>query len=83
MELLEFLNYHKESGTSYSTLSEVLDSVLLPWRVKNKYDTMTSSNENIFRVTGHLCGEFYGHRWIPPMPVSKTFCKRCEVNIYQ
>ena len=21
--------------------------------------------ENIFRVTGHLCGEFTGHRWIP------------------
>ena len=27
--------------------------------------TMTSSNGNIFRVTGHLCGEFTGHRWIP------------------
>ena len=26
---------------------------------------MTSSNENIFRVTGLLCGEFTGHRWIP------------------
>ena len=26
---------------------------------------MTSSNENIFRVTGHLCGEFNGHWWIP------------------
>ena len=26
---------------------------------------MTSSNENIFRVTGHLCGEFTGHRWLP------------------
>ena len=26
---------------------------------------MTSSNGNIFRVTGHLCGEFIGHRWIP------------------
>ena len=25
---------------------------------------MTSSNGNIFRVTGHLCGEFTGHRWI-------------------
>ena len=23
---------------------------------------MTSSNGNIFRVTGHLCGEFTGHR---------------------
>ena len=26
---------------------------------------MTSSNGNIFRVTGHLCREFTGHRWIP------------------
>ena len=26
---------------------------------------VTSSNGNIFRVTGHLCGEFTGHRWIP------------------
>ena len=26
---------------------------------------MMSSNGNIFRVTGHLCGEFTSHRWIP------------------
>ena len=26
---------------------------------------MTSSNGNIFRVTGPLCGEFTGHLWIP------------------
>ena len=26
---------------------------------------MTSSNGNIFRVTGPLSGEFTGHRWIP------------------
>ena len=25
---------------------------------------MASSNENIFRVTGPLCGEFTGNRWI-------------------
>ena len=28
------------------------------------YVMMTSSNGNIFHVTGHLCGEFTGHRWI-------------------
>ena len=28
-------------------------------------DMITSSNGNIFRVTGPLCGEFTGHRWIP------------------
>ena len=32
---------------------------------KNIYAMMTSSNGNIFRVTGPLCGEFTGHRWIP------------------
>ena len=26
---------------------------------------MTSSNGNIFRVTGHLCRKFTGDRWIP------------------
>ena len=26
---------------------------------------MASLNGNIFRVTGPLCGEFIGHRWIP------------------
>ena len=30
---------------------------------------MTSSNGNIFRVTGHLWREFGSHRWIPlPKP---------------
>ena len=28
-------------------------------------DMMTSSNGNIFRVTGPLCRDFTGHRWIP------------------
>ena len=31
-----------------------------PW-----FAMMTSSNGNFFRVTGHLCGEFTDHRWIP------------------
>ena len=26
---------------------------------------ITSSNGNIFRVTGPLCGEYTGHLWIP------------------
>ena len=33
-------------------------------RPNGRYMTM-SSNWNIFRVTGLLCGEFTGHRWIP------------------
>ena len=31
---------------------------------------MMSSNGNIFRVTGPLCGEFTGHRWIPHTKIS-------------
>ena len=31
---------------------------------------MTSSNGNIFRVTGLLCGKFTGDRWIPRTKVS-------------
>ena len=34
------------------------------FKIVTKY-TMTSSNGNIFCVTGHLCGEFTGPRWIP------------------
>ena len=34
----------------------------------------TSSNGNIFHVTGLLCGEFTGERWIPPQrPVMQSF----------
>ena len=40
------------------TLVEVDDSYQLNILI------MTSSNGNIFRVTGHLCGKFTGHRWI-------------------
>ena len=31
---------------------------------------MTSSNANICRVTGHLCGEFTSHRWLPQIKAS-------------
>ena len=37
---------------------------------------MTSSNGNIFRITGPLCGEFTGLRWIPlpaQRPVTRSF----------
>ena len=35
---------------------------------------MTSSNGNIFRVTGHLCGEFTGRRWIPGALMFSLIC---------
>ena len=37
------------------------------WIMENM---MTSSNVNIFRITGLLCGEFTGHRWIPLIKAS-------------
>ena len=37
-----------------------------------KLSMTTSSNGNICRVTGHLCGEFTGHRLIPPTKASDT-----------
>ena len=36
---------------------------------------MTSSNEKNFRVTGPLCGEFTGHRWIP---LTKAMTRRFD-----
>ena len=36
------------------------------WKfLQNFLVMMTSFNGNFFRVTGHLCGEFIGHQWIP------------------
>ena len=38
------------------------------------FNMMTSSNENIFRVTGHLCGEFTGPGEFPTQrPVTRSF----------
>ena len=39
----------------------VADEVAL---IRNQVIVMKSSNGTIFRVTGHLCGEFTGHRLI-------------------
>ena len=37
----------------------------IPCVISVLVDMMTSSNGNIFCVTGPLCGEFTGHQWIP------------------
>ena len=41
----------------------------------HNHSIMTSSNGNIFRVTGILCGKFTGRRWIPRTqgPVTRSF----------
>ena len=40
-------------------------TMLSYWSRNSQFNMMTSSNGNIFRVTGPLCWEFTGHRWIP------------------
>ena len=40
--------------------------------IVDRYYMMTSSNGNIFRVTGHLCGEFTGPCWIPHTKASEA-----------
>ena len=45
----------------------------IPWNLKGQ-GMMTSSNGNIFRVTGPLCGEFTGPGEFPtPRPVTRRF----------
>ena len=57
---------------SQKTLSFTLDG--LPYNTDTIYliYMMTSSNGNIFRVTGPLCGEFTGQRWIPRTKASNA-----------
>ena len=38
--------------------------IYMGW-ISTRKTLMTSSNGNIFRITGPLCGEFTGHWWIP------------------
>ena len=54
---------------SFNVLKRVLDGYLImhpPHALTESTISMTSSNGTIFRVPGHLCGEFTGHRsrWI-------------------
>ena len=44
------------------------------WDVINRPCMVMSSNGNRFFVTGHLCGEFTGHRWnLAQRPVTRSF----------
>ena len=57
--------------TSSEVISCLLNGYLQEYVTTNRAQSegpllmMTSLNENIFRVTGPLCGRFTGHRWIP------------------
>ena len=55
-----------EGGVTVEVLKQKSYMIYLYWHgVLSQYYMVTSSNGNIFRVTGPLCGEFTGHRWIP------------------
>ena len=58
----------------YEDAGVMCDTYLLShWGLSNIADNWwTSSNGNIFRVTGPLWGESTGHRWIPLTKVSDT-----------
>ena len=51
--------------TSLEPINHLKLESLLIVLLETQFITMTSSNGNIFRVTGHLGGEFTGPRWIP------------------
>ena len=55
-------NFHPIFFNGCNYLSILWLKLIMIIYVKN---TMTSSNGNIFQVTGLLCGEFTGHRCIP------------------
>ena len=72
--------WHLDNSCAIATVSaSAIKQMLQSWRIwVNKpmaktvcvlygifYAMMTSSNGSIFRVTGPLCGEFTGLRWIP------------------
>ena len=46
-------------------------------RIYSGYGLMTSSNGNIFRVTGPYCWEFTGRWWIPLTEASDIFLDLC------
>ena len=52
-------------NTKGESKQNVYDELLDEYILQMILFMMTSSNGNIFRVTGPLCGEFTGHWWIP------------------
>ena len=59
MLFTKYFHYNIEKGVSTSSiLIQRYPNIL--HNIPNTFRMMTSSNGNIFRVTGHLCGEFTG-----------------------
>ena len=58
--------------------------ILVQLRLTDLAVMMRTSNGNILRVTGHLCGEFTGLRWIPRTKASDAefWCFLWSVSIW-
>ena len=56
---------HTNHTSLYWTDHNAKQSELAQYWLQRSIFMMMSSNENIFRVTGLLCGEFTGPQWIP------------------
>ena len=57
---------------SYTVIIGFVEAHNIGWQLTLSFNMMTSSNGNIFRVTGPLCGEFTGDRWNPLTKASDT-----------
>ena len=53
----------------------------LGYKPRSNIFMMTSSNGNIFRVTGNLCGEFTGHR--SQRSVTRSFDDFCDLRLHK
>ena len=70
-EFYDVLEYESMYGSASVCGSQDINGELNSWQNTGSLFTMTSSNGNIFRVTGPWCAEFTGHRWhviIHPYP---------------
>ena len=85
MELIScFLGLQQELFSKYKTsnFSRRLWSSPIFYSENMIDPMMTSSNENIFRVTGPLCGEFTGPGEFPAQrPVTRSFDVFFEVGL--
>ena len=65
-----------KNGTPVTVVQSLFSQILcaMDFEMGALLAMMTSSNGNIFRLTGHLCGEFTGPRWIPHTKVSDVWC---------
>ena len=65
-------NFHSNCVQTRNTILERFCSWVSILSTETVIFTMTASNGHMFRVTGPLCGEFTGNRWIPFIKASDS-----------